>query len=101
MSIAVLKRICGTTAARWAKNKGMSKLKFVLSYGLFFGLLVTALSRMALYLFDVYWFRESVVTIDEAQVIGSLFGTTLAGFYIGALVWEQLEKAEQKSVANG
>jgi hypothetical protein len=93
VSIRILKSISGTTSARWAKKKGISKLQFVLAYGGLFGLFVTILSRSIVHVLDIYWFPEETADSGSARIIGSLFGLTLMGFWFAALAWEQAEDA--------
>lgn len=81
-------------AAKWAKNRGISKLSFILVCGLIIGIFGTVSAKIILFLFDSYLLHRDVSPFDPFQIIGVLAGSSAAGIYSTTKLWEQLEKAE-------
>lgn len=81
-------------AAKWAKDRGISKLNFILFCGLIIGIFATILSKTIIFLFDSYLLHREVNPFDFFQIIGILAGSSAAGIYSAAKLWERLEKVE-------
>ena len=81
-----VKRTIGPKIVGWARNRGWSKLHFILVFGLIFGLSITLVSRVFFYFFHLGQGFEA------AQIFGSIFGLSAAGVYVAALMWERMEE---------
>lgn len=79
------------------RSKGIAKGWFVLLFSVYFGILVTVLSRIALFLVDRFVFEESSNAFRLSSVLISLVFSIGLGIYIANRAWkpEPITKHDQ------